>query len=407
MDDVLALLPRRTAGEMACVLICLAAALGFPLSWHKLALGNCLQWIGWLLNFEAAPRAFLPASKLEAMLSSLQQICATPRRVNRKELQTLVGRLVWYTTGAFWLKPWLQVWFHMLGKVRLRFQSLQREQLEDLHHCLDSECRVSHLPRLSDVQAGWKLLEIGGHAVQNRADILSAPLKRDQAWLKFGEEGSAEISLSSEELARFFMRLLQHQEDAPVHLVDLPGPCVVAAADAYADGTRAGVGGWFLPEDAELHPSNIFWFSCELEWADLPAWFTKDLRDLQSAIAALEALAQLILLSCQRSQLSLESKIGRISLRQQCDNMGVVCSTAKHLSMKQPLASVLQSTALFCLKEQVNLKISHVAGVRNEWADILSRGAMRDPSFWAQLSPSKQLSPDWLGLLNLGATMLA
>ena len=230
VDNVLALLPRRTAGEMACVLICLAAALGFPLSWRKLALGNCLQWIGWLLNFEAEPRSFLPASKLEAMLSSLQQFVQ----------QTLVERLVWYTTGAFWLKPWLQVWFHALGKV------------------------CTHLPRLSDVQAGWKLLEIGGHAVQNRADVLSAPFKRDQAWLKFGEEGSAEIS-------RFFMRLLQHQEDAPVHLV-------VAAADAYADGTRAGVGGWFLPEDAELHPSNIFWFSCELEWADLPAWFTKDLR---------------------------------------------------------------------------------------------------------------------------------
>ncbi|CAK9003567.1 unnamed protein product, partial [Durusdinium trenchii] len=111
---------------------------------------------------------------------------------------------------------------------------------------------------------GWKLLEMGGHAVQNRADMLCAPLKRDQAWLKFGEDGSAEICLSSEELAvaRFFTRLLQHQEDAPVHVVDLPGPCIVAAADAYAEGTRAGVGGWLLPEGAELHPSNIFWCKC-------------------------------------------------------------------------------------------------------------------------------------------------
>ena len=60
--------------------------------------------------------------------------------------------------------------------------------------------------------------------------------------------------------------------------------------------------------------------------------------------------------------------------------------------MKQPLASVLQSTALFCLKERITLKISHVAGVRNEWADILSRGAMRDPSFWAQLA---ELAQSW------------
>ena len=123
-------------------------------------------------------------------------------------------------------------------------------------------------------------------------------------------------------------------------MVDFECNLFVAAAGAYGEGTRAGVGGWFLPEGAELHPSKNFWFSCEVEWAALPAWFTNDLRDLQSAIAALEALAQLILLSCQRSQLSLEAKMGRISLRQQCDNMGVVCSTAKHLSMKQ---SVLES----------------------------------------------------------------
>ena len=210
VDDALALFPRRVAAPMACQLLILACVLGFPLARHKVDLGDQLSWIGWDLRFQGYPSAFLPASKLEAMLCSLQQICATPRRVNRKELQTLVGRLVWYTTGAFWLKPWLQVWFHMLGKVRLRFQSLQREQLKDLYHCLDRDCRVSRLPRLCDIQVGWKLLEIGGHAVQNRADILCAPLKRDQAWLKFCEDGSAEICLASEELAvaRFVMRLL-------------------------------------------------------------------------------------------------------------------------------------------------------------------------------------------------------
>ena len=90
VDDALALFPHRVAALMACQLLILACVLGFPLSWHKVDLGDQLSWIGWDLRFQGWFSAFLPASKLEAMLSSLQQICATPRRVNRKELQTLV-----------------------------------------------------------------------------------------------------------------------------------------------------------------------------------------------------------------------------------------------------------------------------------------------------------------------------
>ena len=63
----------------------------------------------------------------------------------------------------------------------------------------------------------------------------------------------------------------------------------------------------------------------------------------------------------------------------------MVCATSKGLSLKQPLASVLQAAALLCLQHQVTLRVSHVAGVRNEWADALSRGFAADADFWSQL----------------------
>ena len=50
----------------------------------------------------------------------------------------------------------------------------------------------------------------------------------------------------------------------------------------------------------------------------------------------------------------------------------------------------------------MNLRIAHVAGVRNDWADGLSRGHL-PPG----LDESKRLSPDWLGLLNLAQATLA
>ena len=40
---------------------------------------------------------------------------------------------------------------------------------------------------------------------------------------------------------------------------------MVAAADAFAEGKCWGIGGWFLPAHAALHPSNIYYFSFQLE----------------------------------------------------------------------------------------------------------------------------------------------
>ena len=64
--------------------------------------------------------------------------------------------------------------------------------------------------------------------------------------------------------------------------------------------------------------------------------------------------------------------------------------------MKQPLASVLQATALFCMKERLNLRVSHLAGVRNEWADTLSRGSAKDPVFWGTAGSSEK-GDRWIG----------
>ena len=66
--------------------------------------------------------------------------------------------------------------------------------------------------------------------------------------------------------------------------------------------------------------------------------------------------------------------------------------------MKQPLASALQAAALLCLQHQVTLRVSHVAGVRNEWADALSRGFAVDADFWFQLQAEKRNDPKWRDL---------
>ena len=61
-------------------------------------------------------------------------------------------------------------------------------------------------------------------------------------------------------------------------------------------------------------------------------------------------------------------------LQQLCDNNGVVALTRKQLTMKAPMCYVLQAIGFYCCQHGVSLSSQHCAGVRNEWADALSRG---------------------------------
>ena len=158
------------------------------------------------------------------------------------------------------------------------------------------------------------------------------------------------------------------------------GPCVVAAADAFAERDVAGLGGWWLPPGCALSLANVKYFSCYIRRVDLPTWFLQDddgkqVQALQSCMCALEALAQLVLLDAQLRDGQSHASLGRVCVRQQCDNLGVVRSSSKGLSMRRPLCYVLQASAMVCVREKLNLRVSHVAGVRNVWADALSCGA--------------------------------
>ena len=401
VDDLLALFPQPAAPLMACLCVTLACGLGLPLSWHKLQLSSSIKWIGWSLHLEGSPRAFLPPDKQEVLLAALAPLCKPGTWVSRADLRRLLGRLCWFTAGAKWLKPFMCSWFRCLMKRKLVLQSLDAGQREELRRCLDAALVVREQCSLSDVQRGWILMEVGAQKVCSADALLCAVPKNGRVWCKLGDPDSLRIKITKDEaqLAKFFRAVIA--AEVPVHLVSSWKPGVVAAADAFAEGARAGLGGWWLPSSLPLCPENICYFSIPLQPSDLPAWFLcEGKEDLQKYICALEALAQLVLLACQlQSDEQVDS--GWIALRQLSDNMGVVGASAKALSMRSPLTEVLQSLGLFSAQHRVQLHISHVAGARNEWADWLSRGAGCCPSFWSKLEPSQRYKPDWEQLLSM------
>ncbi|CAE7472172.1 Ubr3, partial [Symbiodinium pilosum] len=292
VDDSLSLLPSSSAKVLACLQILLACALGVPLSWHKLYLGKQVRWIGWLFNLGGKLCATLPEDKSVRLVAALSAVARVGSRHSR-----------------------MAIWFRMLLKPVLRFLPLDRAQLAEVLELLDSRARLLQRAQLCDAQAGWKLLECGGQIVWN-SWFQDCEFKNGRVWVKFGDFDASCVQATKEEssVALFFLRIVQ--ATSPVHLVEKEGPCVVAAADAFAERDVAGLGGWWLPPGCALSLANVKYFSCYIRRVDLPTWFLHDddgkqVQSLQSCICALEALAQLVLLDARLRDGQSRASLGR------------------------------------------------------------------------------------------------
>ena len=114
VDDLFALLPASTAPLQALVCIMFACALGIPLSWQKLQLGNELQWVGWMFCLDRKV-AFLPELKRSRLLELLRPLLSAKAKVEKRQLERLIGLLIWFTAGAIWLRPWMSCFYELLS----------------------------------------------------------------------------------------------------------------------------------------------------------------------------------------------------------------------------------------------------------------------------------------------------
>ncbi|CAE7377979.1 XPT, partial [Symbiodinium pilosum] len=256
VDDLLAILLRSSAPLLSALLVVLLCVLRVPMSWHKAALSARVTWIGWSFDFETFTVQLDP-SKLRRLLDLLRLLSDSPR-CTISALEKLTGKLLWLSNLFQSFRPSLDL-------------------------------RITSPLPLVAIPVGCKLLRIAHTQVSSLKDVPQHISSR-RVWVQVANPLRPERELSPESLEVLRMWLALASSPQPFRwLLYRPLFVCEASADACADSTSAGLGGFIrLPDGRQACFAQTL---CAELLSDLFPWFPSGTSP-QHCIAAWEMLAQ-------------------------------------------------------------------------------------------------------------------
>ena len=366
VDDFLILLRKKQAWETACLLAVLLTCLGVPLSWHKLAVGQQVSYLGLLVDMTSYTLG-LGADKVARLRTFLAGV-VKGSRLDKRAFRKSLGALQWASGIAPSLRPWLAAFYRNLNVPRLAWVSGCPESIRAaLDKVQRNGCLSEDIPG-SGAKAGMLLKFVGRSSISD-PELWKGwcPKRKSSLGFVSWDNRRVKVSRDSDSVARLWEDCISLGAwIRPCRLLRwVGGDC---AADAWAAGDWASVGGWWMRE-GPLVPEQCFWFTLELHRSSLPKCVSLG-ADMGSDIAFFEALAQVILLVLMGSA---DDKLRGGNVLMKCDNEGVVGAAAKGLSTTQPLCAAIQCLAAWEQRLDIKTVIQHIPGEENILADALSR----------------------------------
>ncbi len=145
-------------------------------------------------------------------------------------------------------------------------------------------------------------------------------------------------------------------------------------ADARADDTTIGLGGWLPTLDAEGHVSTKLspWYSLVLDRSTAPWAYARGGKPNRS-IAALEALATLYTIKLFTPHFKKGTR-GAVALKGFTDNQGNAYALSKLVSGRFPLCLIVMELAVVLEEADLQLELAWTPREFNQEADDLSNG---------------------------------
>ena len=391
VDDLLAWLDKASSPLWASLIVIPMLILGVPMSWHKAALSDTVDWIGWRISVSSWTLE-IPPEKLATLIAQIKTI-QSANKLTLRELQSLVGRLLWLTSGWRHLRPLLIPLYKALHRIPITMVGMDHITFQDLVAHVDDHLQLrTHLTyKHQTLRKGVTLCRVANSNVATLAEVQSLHVRSRRVWVGLSDPSNPNRKLDEEavEAINTWSQLLT---STPFSLSMCPPQWiqVQATADAMASQSMAGLGGAaFFPDGSST------WFQFRISLTDAQALWPWIGDDMQKHIAAWELLAQFALSYCIEAHLPRTR--GPIACHQATDNSAADAASAKGLTMTKSLAAVLTPYFKFMRRYQVYPHISHIPGRLNELADELSR--FKDSPL-THLDPNSQRSIPWRSLLQ-------
>ena len=385
VDDWLWRLRAQTAPLQACLLALFLSALGCPMSWHKLRLGPRLGWIGWHLDFDSL-QFEVPDDKLTRVLEFLH-LLSSSKKVERTLLRKGTGLLQWLAGGLRSLRPWLAEFYTALAKPAFTSFMLTREQLRRLQDGISADWSLPRKVQGCPMTPGMILANMSGGRPQTTAELFTKASPVGRVWTQWSDLDSKNAYVQPE------LQVVARQWARAIGLGRWRGPMFRpppapggAAADAFASGGTAGIGGWFTLKDDDEVPLDVWWFSLSLSPSDFPAEWGMN-ADAQKDISCYELLAQVVLLVL-RGRVLPPCSMGLL-LPSGVDNQTAAAAGNKLFTTARPLTFFARCLSFWEAALRVESSLDYLPGARNGLADGLSRA---HDSVMSTVRPERRLT---------------
>ena len=364
VDDLLLSLLHSRAPQQLAFVVAYLSLVGAPISWKKAAFGPSITWCGWQFCFRTET-VCLAQPKLDKLRAQLLQLLQH-KRVPRKELEACLGLLMWATSISSHLRCFTAPIYSDLHSPPGTCYPVPPRSWSQFLWCLDASCKIVRDASYLQLPLQARVIEVRGKPVRAKTDIWPIPAADKTIWVRIADPSASEITLRNESKAaiHWLAQCFAYEFTMPLARQPLL-PCL-SAADAMADGTTVGIGGWLATS------STTWWFAQQWDIQELRTAWPFLTKDAQRYIACFETVAQWVLL-----QMAYEATgCLRFCVASRSDNSPTQASINKLFTTAFPLSFFLEKVASWAHARGLELEIGHIPGAKNTDADDLSRNRL-------------------------------
>ncbi|OLP79315.1 hypothetical protein AK812_SmicGene40408 [Symbiodinium microadriaticum] len=290
VDDFLAAFQKATAPLHLSLWIMLLLCIRLPISWSKCSIDDSIVWIGWRISFDTWS-VELPEDKVHRILNQIAAL-SKQTKVKVKDLESIIGRLLWLTGLWRLLRPLLQPLYAALRDIPCTLIAVSPQLWTQIIASCDDSGRLLRSLNHASFPEGARITRAGNTALSSLAQMKKVPFIKRRLWVSVQDSEHPLRCLSQTAVGALqSWNSILSATPCVFNIKQAPLLQLVAEADAFADQDQCGLGGYLL------WPSGVCrWYSIHLLPAQVEELFPSVDGQLQHHICALELLAQYCLL---------------------------------------------------------------------------------------------------------------